>query len=56
MVRIITDSGADFEPHELKEKGIVYIPLFVYFGETLFSEGVYYDSISVLCGSGYVFY
>ena len=40
MVRIITDSGADFEPHELKEKGIVYIPLFVYFGETEYQENI----------------
>ena len=33
MVRIITDSAADFEPWELKELDIHCIPLTVIFGE-----------------------
>ena len=35
---------------------VVDVCQFVYFGETLFSKGVYYDSISVLCGSSDVFH
>lgn len=40
MVRIITDSAADFEPWELTEKGITCIPLTVMFGETEYRENV----------------
>lgn len=40
MVRIITDSAADFEPRELQEKGILCIPLTVTVGETEYQENV----------------
>ena len=40
MVRIITDSAADFEPQELKEKGITCIPLTVMFGDREYQENV----------------
>ena len=33
MVRIITDSAADFEPQELKQLNIDYIPLKVMIGQ-----------------------
>ncbi len=33
MVRIITDSAADFEPWELEKQNIYCIPLTVFFGE-----------------------
>ena len=42
--------------HTCDVVAVVDVCKFVYFGETLFSQGVYYDSISVLCGSGDVFY
>ena len=35
---------------------VIDIGQFVYFGKTLFSKGVYYYSVPVLCCSGYVFY
>lgn len=35
---------------------MVDVGQFVYLGQTLFSKGVYYDSVPVLCCSGYVFY
>lgn len=38
MVRIITDSAADFEPAELKEKQISCIPLTVAFGQQEYHE------------------
>lgn len=38
MVRIITDSAADFEPWELKEMRIQCIPLTVIFGDTEYHE------------------
>lgn len=38
MVRIITDSAADFEPAELKEKQIICIPLTVAFGQQEYHE------------------
>lgn len=38
MVRIITDSAADFEPWELEQKGITCIPLTVMFGEVEYQE------------------
>lgn len=38
MVRIITDSAADFEPWELQEKNITCIPLTVIFGNDEYQE------------------
>ena len=35
---------------------VVDVGKFVYLGQTLFSKGVYYDSVPVLCCSGHVFY
>lgn len=40
MVRIITDSCADFEPAELEKNRIVCVPLSVYFGEKEYVENV----------------
>lgn len=40
MLRIVTDSGADYEPHELIEKHIIYVPLYVYFGDKEFQENI----------------
>lgn len=40
MVRIITDSAADFEPAELEQKKIICIPLTVLFGQTDYRENV----------------
>ena len=40
MVRIITDSAADFEPRELKEKNIHCIPIKVLLGEREYEENV----------------
>jgi len=40
MVRIITDSAADFEPAELKEKNITCIPLTVIFGDQEYQENI----------------
>ena len=40
MVRIITDSAADFEPHELQELDIACIPLVVTFEDTPYEENV----------------
>ena len=40
MVRIITDSAADFEPWELEAQKITCIPLVVMFGETEYRENV----------------
>ena len=34
MIRIVTDSAADFEPKELEQLHIDCIPLSVHFGET----------------------
>jgi len=39
MVRIITDSAADFEPQELQRLNIQLIPLIVRFGETEYADG-----------------
>ena len=35
---------------------VVDVCKFRYLGQTLFSKGVYYDSVPVLCRSGNVFY
>lgn len=40
MVRIITDSAADFEPWELEKMNVTCIPLRVMFGETEYQENV----------------
>ena len=40
MVRIITDSAADFEPHELEQLNVTCIPLSVMLGETEYQENV----------------
>ncbi len=40
MVRIITDSAADFEPAELKQQNITCIPLSVMMGEQEYQENV----------------
>ena len=40
MIRIITDSAADFEPKELEQLNITCIPLSVRFGETDYQENV----------------
>ena len=40
MIRIITDSAADFEPQELEKLNITCIPLSVHFGDTEYQENV----------------
>lgn len=40
MVRIITDSAADFEPWELKEKNIICIPITVMLDDAEYQENV----------------
>ena len=40
MVRIITDSAADFEPCELEQKNIACIPITVILGEQEYQENV----------------
>lgn len=40
MVRIITDSAADFEPFEYKQMNVTCIPLCVSFGDTEYQENV----------------
>ena len=40
MVRIITDSAADLEPREYARLDVTCIPLFVYFGDAEYREGV----------------
>lgn len=40
MIRIITDSAADFEPWELEQYQIICIPLTVSFGDTEYQENV----------------
>lgn len=40
MVRIITDSAADFEPWEMEQMGITCIPLTVMFGQKEYQENV----------------
>ena len=56
MVRIITDSAADFEPIELERKQITCIPLKVMFGTDEFEENVtltktqFYDNMKQFGG------
>lgn len=55
MVRIITDSAADFEPWELEEKKIYCIPLTVMFGDREYQENVDLSKdqfYALLSGSG----
>lgn len=40
MIRLITDSAADFEPRELEQLNITCIPITVMFGETEYQETV----------------
>ena len=40
MVRIITDSAADFEPGELEQLGIIYIPLAITFGDQSYRDSI----------------
>ena len=40
MVRIITDSAADFEPRELEEKQIICIPITVMLDDAEYQENV----------------
>ena len=40
MVRIITDSAADFEPRELEQLNIAFIPLKVMFGDAEYEENI----------------
>ncbi|MBP3701195.1 MAG: DegV family protein [Lachnospiraceae bacterium] len=40
MVRIITDSASDFEPHEFEALNVGYASLYVYFGEEEYKENV----------------
>ncbi len=40
MIRIVTGSSADFEPHELKALDVTCIPLSVIFGEKEYKENV----------------
>lgn len=40
MIKIVTDSAADFEPRELKEKNIEVVPLSVIFGEKEYKENI----------------
>ncbi|MBQ5322063.1 MAG: DegV family protein, partial [Oscillospiraceae bacterium] len=40
MIKIVTDSAADFELWELEEKNIAAVPLSVVFGETEYKENI----------------
>ena len=40
MVKIATDSAADFEPDELKRLDVVYLPMSVYFGDRHYLENI----------------
>lgn len=40
MVRILVDSGADYEPQELAAKNILCAPMSIQFGETSYLDGV----------------
>jgi len=55
MIRIITDSAADFEPVELEQLNITCIPLTVTFGEAEYQENINLDKpkfYELLLGSG----
>ena len=38
MIRIITDSAADFEPHELRENNIYCVPMQISFNDVEYKE------------------
>lgn len=40
MIRIITDSAADFEPMEMEHLGVICIPLTVLFGQSEYQENI----------------
>ncbi len=40
MIRIVTDSAADFEPWEIEQKNISVVPLSVIFGEKEYKENI----------------
>ena len=40
MIRIITDSAADFSAEELRQYGLTMVPLQVTFGEDTYEDGV----------------
>ena len=48
MIRIITDSAADFEPHELERLNITCIALTVMFGDREYQENINLDRKSVV--------
>ena len=39
-VRIVTDSGADISPEVASELGITIVPLYIYFGDKVYKDGV----------------
>lgn len=38
-IRILTDSAADYEPHEIKERELICLPLSITFGDETFQDG-----------------
>ena len=40
MVKIVTDSAADFEPYELEKLNVTCLPMSVYFGERHYLENI----------------
>ncbi len=40
VVRIVTDTGADVPAHVLKQMNIVAVPLYIYFGDKTYKDGV----------------
>lgn len=40
MIRIITDSSADFEPEELEKLNVICVPMSVSFGENIYQENI----------------
>ena len=39
-VKIVTDSGADISPEVAKELGITIVPVYIYFGDKVYKDGV----------------
>lgn len=39
-VKIVTDSGSDISPELAQELGITVVPLYLYFGEEAYRDGV----------------
>ena len=48
MVRIITDSAADFQPCELEKQNIACIPLKVMFGDREYEENINYRNALIV--------